>query len=194
MGTESGRTSRISRPFFMVTTIAAKTVRAGQHPGGDGMRRSVDRPRAGERIPQSGVAIKPPIKSATLSFLLRLEKRKNVCGTGIVAVLRFRMLYKASRRKAARSSDVVSGNAENKQALSEAEGDTKERHAPDRAFADKLARRSPPNKVERTAINKAVKRTRARAPCAEMRIEDHGGTRRMYPYHSDEDGKSVPPR
>lgn len=81
---------------------------------------------------------------------------------------------------------MVSGNAENKQTLFGAEGGAKERDVPDQAFSDKLPGRSPPNKVERTAINKAIKRTRAWAPRVEMRIED--GTRRLYPCHSDEDG------
>jgi hypothetical protein len=83
---------------------------------------------------------------------------------------------------------VASENAENNRVLPEAQGGMKERRTADQAFADKLARRLAPNELERAAINKARKRTRARAPRAEMHIEDHGSMRRMYTYHSDEDG------
>ena len=44
--------------------------------------------------------------------------------------------------------------------------------AKDRAFANKLAKRSPPNEVERAEIEKARKRTKARAPRIAMHIED----------------------
>jgi hypothetical protein len=74
-------------------------------------------------------------------------------------------------------------------ALPESEKVARERPAADQAFADKLARRSPPDKIERAAIDQATKRTRARARRVEMRIEDRGSKRRMYAYHSDEDGR-----
>ena len=54
-----------------------------------------------------------------------------------------------------------------------AERAVKERKtAEDRAFADKLAKRSPPHQVERAEIEKARKRTKARAPRIAMHIED----------------------
>ncbi len=67
---------------------------------------------------------------------------------------------------------------------------TKERKATeDQAFADKLAKRSPPNEVERAEIERARKRTKARAPRIAMHIEDCGETgARVYPDHSDEEG------
>jgi hypothetical protein len=59
----------------------------------------------------------------------------------------------------------------------------------DQAFADKLARRLPPNEVDRAAIDKARKRTKARAPRIAMRIEDRGtGAQVLYPDRSDEEG------
>jgi hypothetical protein len=93
--------------------------------------------------------------------------------------MRFRMRRKAPKVDGkTRSPEVVSGNAENKQALPEDEGDTKELPALDQAFADTLAQRLAPNTLDQAAIQ----------PRVEMRIEDHGGTRRMFAYHSDEDG------
>jgi hypothetical protein len=61
--------------------------------------------------------------------------------------------------------------------------------AEDRAFAAKLAKRPPPNPVERAAIEKGRRRTKARAPRVVMHIEDRGkqGTV-VYPAHSDEEG------
>jgi hypothetical protein len=64
----------------------------------------------------------------------------------------------------------------------------RESPAADQAFADKLAIRSPPSKIERAAIDKAMKRTRARAPRVEMHIEDRGSRRRFHAEHSDEKG------
>jgi hypothetical protein len=63
------------------------------------------------------------------------------------------------------------------------------RAAEDRAFTDKLAKRSPPNEVERAEIEKARKRTKARAPRIAVHIEDRG-TRApvVYPDHSDDEG------
>ncbi len=59
----------------------------------------------------------------------------------------------------------------------------------DQAFANKLAKRSPPNEVERAEIKRARKRTKARAPRIVMHIEDRGtGKRVRYPDHSDEEG------
>jgi hypothetical protein len=61
--------------------------------------------------------------------------------------------------------------------------------AADQAFADKLAKRSPPHPVERAQIEKARKRTKARAPRIVMHIEDRGtGVPTLYPDHSDEEG------
>jgi len=61
--------------------------------------------------------------------------------------------------------------------------------APDQAFADKLATRSPPNPVERVQIEKARKRTKARSPRIAMHIKDRGtGVPTLYPDHSDEEG------
>jgi hypothetical protein len=61
--------------------------------------------------------------------------------------------------------------------------------AADQAFADKLAKRSPPHPVERVQIKKARKRTKARAPRIAMHIKDPGtGVPTLYPDHSDEEG------
>jgi hypothetical protein len=84
--------------------------------------------------------------------------------------------------------NVASDDTVKNPALPEPEKVGPERPAADQAFADKLAKRSPPDNVEQAAINKARKRTRARARRVEMLIEDRGGNRRIYPYHSDEDG------
>jgi hypothetical protein len=61
--------------------------------------------------------------------------------------------------------------------------------AEDQSFADKLAKRPPPNPVERAAIEKARKRTKARSPNIAMNIEDRGAAgRSLYADHSDEEG------
>jgi hypothetical protein len=61
--------------------------------------------------------------------------------------------------------------------------------AEEEAFADKLAKRSPPHPVERAEIEKARKRTKARAPRIAMHIEDRPtGGRAFYPDHSDDEG------
>ena len=65
----------------------------------------------------------------------------------------------------------------------------KRKAAEDQAFADKLAKRSPPDPVERAQIEKARKRTKARAPRIAMHVEDReiaGSV--VYPAHSDEEG------
>jgi hypothetical protein len=63
------------------------------------------------------------------------------------------------------------------------------RAAEEKAFAAKLAKRPPPNPVERAAIEKAIKRTKARAPRIAINIEDRGTAgRALYPDHSDEEG------
>jgi hypothetical protein len=63
------------------------------------------------------------------------------------------------------------------------------RVAENQAFADKLATRSPPDRLERAQIKKARKRTKARAPRIAMHIEDRGtGAPVQYPDHSDEEG------
>jgi len=57
------------------------------------------------------------------------------------------------------------------------------------AFADKLAKRPPPNPVERAEIERARKRTKARAPRIVMHVEDRGiAGSVVYPAHSDEEG------
>jgi hypothetical protein len=61
--------------------------------------------------------------------------------------------------------------------------------AEDQAFADKLAKRPPPNPVERAEIKKARKRTKARAPRIAINTEDRGTAERaLYPDHCDEEG------
>jgi hypothetical protein len=63
------------------------------------------------------------------------------------------------------------------------------RAAEEQAFADKLAKRPPPNPVECAEIEKARKRTKARAPRIAMNIEQRGSAgRAFYPDHSDEEG------
>jgi hypothetical protein len=63
------------------------------------------------------------------------------------------------------------------------------RTAADEALADKLAKRSPPHPVERVQIEKARRRTKARAPRIAMHIDDRGtGAPTLYPDHSDEEG------
>jgi hypothetical protein len=57
--------------------------------------------------------------------------------------------------------------------LQAAEGAVKERKAADdHAFANKLAKRLPPDEVEHAAIEKARRRTKARATRIAMHIED----------------------
>lgn len=57
------------------------------------------------------------------------------------------------------------------------------------ASAAELSRRSPPNEVERAEIEKAKKRTKARAPRIAMHVEKRGAKAgRTYPSHSDEEG------
>jgi hypothetical protein len=76
-------------------------------------------------------------------------------------------------------------------AVAEAEESATEKRkaAGDQAFADKLAKRSPPNQVERAEIEKARKRTKARAPRIAMHIEDRGTAGIVvYPDHSDDEG------
>jgi hypothetical protein len=58
----------------------------------------------------------------------------------------------------------------------------------DQAFANKLAKRSPPNAVELAAIDRATKRTKARAPRIAVHLEDRGAGALMYPGHSDDTG------
>jgi hypothetical protein len=65
---------------------------------------------------------------------------------------------------------------------------TDKRDREDHAFADKLGKRLPPNEAERAEIDKARKRTKARAPRIAMRIEDRETGARVYPHHSDEEG------
>src|SRR5262245_61918465 len=67
---------------------------------------------------------------------------------------------------------------------------TEERKAAEeQAFADKLAKRPPPNPIERAAIEKARKRTKARAQRIAMHIENRGEAGSVvYPAHSDDEG------
>src|SRR5215471_16388538 len=67
---------------------------------------------------------------------------------------------------------------------------TKERRAAEhQAFADKLAKRSPPDPVERAQIEKARKRTKARRPRIAMHVEDRETAGSVvYPDHSDDEG------
>jgi hypothetical protein len=61
--------------------------------------------------------------------------------------------------------------------------------AEEQAFADKLAKRPPPNPVERAEIEKARRRTKARTPRIAINIEDRGAAgRALYPDHCDEEG------
>jgi hypothetical protein len=60
------------------------------------------------------------------------------------------------------------------------------RAAEDQAFADKLARRPPPNPVERAEIEKARKRTKARTSRIAINIAERG--QQVYADHSDEEG------
>jgi hypothetical protein len=57
------------------------------------------------------------------------------------------------------------------------------------AFAAKLAKRSPPDPIDRAEIEKARKRTKARTPRIAMHIEDRGTAGSVvYPDHSDDEG------
>jgi hypothetical protein len=63
------------------------------------------------------------------------------------------------------------------------------RAAEDQAFADKLAKRPPPNPVERAEIAKARKRTKARTSRIAINIAERGAAgRSIYADHSDEEG------
>jgi hypothetical protein len=65
----------------------------------------------------------------------------------------------------------------------------KHKAAENQTFADKLAKRPPPNPVERAEIEKARKRTKARAPRIAMHVEDRGKAGSIvYPTHSDDEG------
>jgi hypothetical protein len=60
----------------------------------------------------------------------------------------------------------------------------KRKAAEDQAFADKLAKRMPPDAVEHAAIEKARRRTKARAPRVATRIDERG----TYSPHSEVEG------
>jgi hypothetical protein len=69
--------------------------------------------------------------------------------------------------------------------VAEVEGAAEKRKAAeDQAFADKLAKRLPPDAVEHAAIEKARRRTKARAPRVTSRIDERG----TYSPHSEVDG------
>ena len=77
------------------------------------------------------------------------------------------------------------------QAVTETLEKAPEKHkvAEDQAFAMKLAKRRPPEPIERAEIEKARKRTRSRAPRIAMHIEDRGTAGIVaYPDHSDDEG------
>jgi hypothetical protein len=64
-----------------------------------------------------------------------------------------------------------------------------EKATEEQAFADKLAKRPPPDPVERAEIEKARKRTKARAPRIAMHVDDRETAGSVvYPAHSDEEG------
>jgi hypothetical protein len=66
---------------------------------------------------------------------------------------------------------------------------TERKATEEKAFTDKLAKRSPPHPVERAEIEKARKRTKARTPRIAMHIENRPtGGRAFYPDHSDDEG------
>jgi hypothetical protein len=70
--------------------------------------------------------------------------------------------------------------------LAEVEGAAEKRKAAeDQAFADKLAKRLPPDAVEHAAIERAKRRTKARAPRVASRIDERGT---YYSPHSEVDG------
>ena len=76
-------------------------------------------------------------------------------------------------------------------AVTETLEETAEKHkaAKREAFAEKLAKRPPPNPVERAAIEKARKRTNARTPRIAMHVDDRGESgSAVYPPHRDEEG------
>ena len=61
--------------------------------------------------------------------------------------------------------------------------------AKDRAFANKLTKREPPNEIDGEQIQKARKRTKARTPRISVHIEDLGAEGHvLYPHHSDDEG------
>src|SRR5215471_20630982 len=95
------------------------------------------------------------------------------------------------RRISRRGFDVASEYVGDDPAVAEAaKGAAAERKAAEeQAFADKLAKRPPPNPVERAEIEKARRRTKARTPRIAINIEDRGAAgRALYPDHCDEEG------
>jgi hypothetical protein len=87
--------------------------------------------------------------------------------------------------------DVASEYVGNDPAVAEAakRAAAERRSAEDQAFADKLAKRAPPDQVERAEIEKARKRTKARTQRIAMHIEDRGTAgSEVYPPHSDDEG------
>src|SRR5664279_5535188 len=57
------------------------------------------------------------------------------------------------------------------------------------AVADTLAKRPPPDEVERAEIKRAIKRTKARVPRIEVHFEDRGTGPRICANHSDLEGQ-----
>src|SRR5262249_43777230 len=80
--------------------------------------------------------------------------------------------------------DHPSSNAESLEKAAQ-----KHKAAEDQAFADRLAKRPPPDPVDRAEIKKARKRTKARAQRIAMHIENRGKAGSVvYPAHSDDEG------
>ena len=72
--------------------------------------------------------------------------------------------------------------------IAEAANAEERQAAEHQAFTDKLAKRPPPNTVERAEIEKARRRTKARTPRIAMHIEDRPtGGRAFYQDHSDDE-------
>jgi hypothetical protein len=89
-----------------------------------------------------------------------------------------------------KSGDFDHRSFEMREAAAEAhERATEEGRATEQTFADKLAKRPPPNPVERAEIERARKRTKARAPRIVMHVENRGKAGSVvYPAHSDDEG------
>jgi hypothetical protein len=66
--------------------------------------------------------------------------------------------------------------------------ETEARAAEERAIADKIAKRSPPQDFEVAEIKKARRRTKKRHPTIAMHLEDVGDQRRVFSYHLDDEG------
>jgi hypothetical protein len=92
------------------------------------------------------------------------------------------------RRAAAEMTDTDLSNCVDLHATTALQPAQNDKAAEDRAFADVIPKRQPPNEVERAEIERARKRTKARAPRVAMHIEDRETGARVYPDHSDQEG------